>query len=103
MPKVRVNVSIFSSDVDAFGDATGRIEIDQIPSEGMPFPWPESLTTQAPEWFTGPDAALYPKVTFVDGVEETFLLNGIVCSSTDEAKRCARLLESVGLFVYEYH
>ena len=104
MPLVHVDVSVFSSVTHALGNATGKLVLDPIPAQGTEFPWPLPFRSMHPAYFTGTNAAIDSVSTLdIPGAPSfSVRLVGIVCSSEQDARRCADALESIGLSFCEY-
>lgn len=99
--RIRIDVSVFSSPTDAFGNATGEIEVAEVPRERESFPWPSDWVHARPAFFT-PEQSLVWSVSEMDG-HPFVLLYGIVCNSVAEARDCAAFMEEKGkLFFDEY-
>ena len=102
--RIRIDVSVFSSPTDAFGNASGEIEVAEVPKDHQTFPWPSGWVAERPAYFT-PEQSLIWSVTEMNG-QPSVLLSGIVCNSVAEARDCSAFLEErSGLFFneYDYH
>ena len=102
MPLVYVDVSVYSSPTSALGNATGDLLLGATPNSSADFPWPPHLKASNPAYFTGANAAIESIGAFPGGQKTSVSLAGIVCSSEADARRCAGVLESIGLSFYEY-
>jgi hypothetical protein len=103
MPLISVDVSVFSSDTRALGNATGDLLLDKIPDFSAEFPWPPHIKASHPAYFTGPNATIeFIGVHRMSQDKTSVSLTGIACSSEAEARHCSEILESLGLYFYEY-
>ena len=99
--RIRIDVSVFSSPTSAFGNATGHIEVLEVPEAQRAFPWPARWSAERPSYFT-PEQSLVMSVREVEG-QFFVMLYGIVCNSVSDAKDCAAFLaDRGGLFFDEY-
>lgn len=99
--RIRIDVSVFSSPTSALGNATGHIEVLEVPKARRAFPWPAGWLAEKPSYFA-PEQSLVMSVSEVEG-QLFVMLYGIVCNSVSDAKECAAFLEDRGgLFFDEY-
>ncbi|MEO8386815.1 hypothetical protein [Polaromonas sp.] len=99
--RVRIDIPVFTSPTSALGNASGEIEVTELPSEHAPFHWPAAWVTARPSYFS-PDQSRVMSVAKTADLPFV-LLYGIVCASEAEARECATFLEKAGeLFFDEY-
>lgn len=117
MTRVKIDIPVFYSN-EAFGYATGEMDLPAIPAVGTTFPWPDDLIKARPAYFSA-DQSLISSVSqqflddgsfvssiFADNISGTIFtvaMDGIFCSSMDEARDCATFLQSnLGLSFNEH-
>jgi hypothetical protein len=99
--RIHVAVSVFSSPSEAFGSASGTLDLSALPDPSQPFPWPMDWVKEKPAFFSA-DQSRFMLSGEINGLPFA-LLNGIVCWSPSEALECASFLEQHGgLFFDEY-
>lgn len=99
--RFHLGVSLFHSPTGAFGNVSGEMDLPALPRMGQPFPWPTEWVAAKPTFFS-PEQSRIVGVSEVNGLP-LVVLDGIVCSTADEARDCASFLEhEAGLFFDEY-
>ncbi|MBE7368687.1 hypothetical protein [Ramlibacter pallidus] len=99
--RVHLNVPVFSSPSEAFGSASGLVNVATLPNQDSSFPWPQAWVQAKPQYLSS-EQSLVASIGAVEGVP-LVVLDGIVCWSREEARDCARFLEQTcGLFFDKY-
>ena len=118
MARVRIDIPVFYSPTEAFGYATGELDISAVPAEGTPFPWSEDLVKERPAYFSEDQSLIcgvsqqflddgsYVSSAFADKIPGTvysIAMYGIVCNSLTEARECAAFLEQALGLIFNEH
>jgi len=104
MIRVYIDLPVFSSPTEAFGLATGEIDIAFLPNESGTFPWPDGWLHAQPAYFSKYQSAVMGiRPWDLSPTAKTHVsLYGIVCDNDQDARRCANFLESKGLQFHDY-
>mgnify|MGYP006194108317 CR=1 FL=1 len=117
MTRFKIDIPVFYSN-QAFGYAAGEMDLPAIPPAGTSFPWPDDLIKARPAYFSAHQSLIslvsqqflddgsFVSSIFADKISGTICtvaIDGIVCSSIDEARDCAAFLHrSLGLSFNEH-
>jgi hypothetical protein len=104
MVTVHLDLPIFSSPTEAFGYFSGEVELESMPRDGEPFPWPK-------EWLTKFRDVFDEQPTQVWGVSEWpyppaerhITMYGLVGRDRDQARELARHIEQSSGIDFQEH
>ena len=104
MVTVNIDLPIFSSPTEAFGNLSGPVELLSMPESGRPFPWPKEWTRQFGEIFEEQSSQVwgisdwpYPPAA------KHVTMYGLVCSDRSQAREVASHLERCSGILFSEH